>query len=520
MIRLNPENSNPAYTRNPPSVGGKSLSSTFSSPVFKEGDSNKLLFLLMTLIMQLIQKLSSESDSPTRPDNATVPQEEQKKSKATQKEKVNPDDAATTDFPHITVSDPGRFDHEEKLQQGQERQPVTNNNSLEETSQSDIAPRTSGNENENTLSVEQPAKAVTQLDQQREHVVDKTPQKPVESDPETPLVPLTGEEIAKLAQITLFSDGIGAPEVAERLDSVIDKDGNGKLSVGDVLKIVGTNSAETGDFTPVVRFETLSQEQLDSYAIAQQKNEPKSPVESNQPDSKVDTNPTELAVQQEAILRKQFQIPARAEVAIAENSNDKPLSVGDTIVTKLDGKTFTQTITSVDLQEIDRFTQLEGEKEKLAQNRLKWENANITEYSFTQLNSGYAGFGPKPQEGLYGSPIRVGVNPQGVEDITQRSGLDPVPVASIDDMFDEIDQALSQQDKDVSVKYDQEAGYPSEIKISTHHFRPSFYDSAAYVGSMGAIVDDPSVDRVLSDLIPGMFERPHGSHGYPDNQTK
>ena len=322
-------------------------------------------------------------------------------------------------------------------------------------------------------------------------------------DPEESLVPLTDKEMRRLEQAVLFSEGVGAPEATERLDSVIDKDGNGKLSVGDALKIVGTKNAETGDFTPVVRFETLTQEQLNNYNGNQAGNQQ-----------------LELAPRQKAIIRDQFQIPARAEVSVTDSSNDNQLSAGDTLTTKLDGKTFTQTITTADIQEIDRVSQLEGEKANLAENRQKWKSAGITEYSFTQLNSGYPGYGPKPQEGLYGSPIRVGVDSQGIEDITQRSSFSPVPVASIDDMFDEIDQALSQKNMDVSVKYDKEMGYPTEIKISHHNTHQSFYNNATRIGQIGN-ADAPVVNRTISDLKPGAFGRPGlpGSPGpgYPDN---
>ncbi len=82
---------------------------------------------------------------------------------------------------------------------------------------------------------------------------------------EAVLVPLYEGEKTNLSIAVLYHEGVGAPEDTERVDSVIDNDGNGKLSAGDTIKIVSAKSAETGDFTPVERFETLTQEQLDRF---------------------------------------------------------------------------------------------------------------------------------------------------------------------------------------------------------------------------------------------------------------
>lgn len=133
-------------------------------------------------------------------------------------------------------------------------------------------------------------------------------------------VTLNDEQTQRLQQAVLRQDVAYIPGDGPRLDSVIDKDGNGELSVGDAIKIVNTSGFETGNPTIRVSFEPLTQEQFDRYEAG------------------IPYNPSMqqliLDDSQTSNLAKIFSV-IPSTITVADNNSDGLLSAGDTLGAKV-----------------------------------------------------------------------------------------------------------------------------------------------------------------------------------------
>ena len=128
-------------------------------------------------------------------------------------------------------------------------------------------------------------------------------------------VVLSNTEKVRLQQAVLRQDVAYIPGDGPRLNSVIDNDDNGKLSVGDSVKIVNTRGFETGNPTITTTFQELTQAQLDRY------------------NANIAYNPSStitLDADQTSALQARFNLtPGLSSFTLLDSNGDNKLSVGD-----------------------------------------------------------------------------------------------------------------------------------------------------------------------------------------------
>ncbi len=245
----------------------------------------------------------------------------------------------------------------------------------------------------------------------------------------------------------------------------IDKDGDGELGIGDVVKL-----RSIGGFRPPGDFDTTYEHVLTADDIAF--------IEKDRSNPLLDIS-NGLSKEQYQRLSDVLNINPSSIGKIYDNNSDKKLSAGDTITIQhfispnpspkeeitdsigisLEFHTLTQ-------DEIDQF--LEGNsantqaRADFETNKLKWESTRPENYSFTLQRSGFIG-------GNAAKPVDLTIHGNTVVDAHFSDGSKAmVPEynqLSIDELFKTIENALDNNAAEVRIEYNAETGIPQSIFI-------------------------------------------------------
>ncbi len=262
----------------------------------------------------------------------------------------------------------------------------------------------------------------------------------------------------------------------------IDKDGDGKLSEGDIVKLHKTGG--------IAGLDQIVNHVLTADDIAAIENPPTNPLLdisnglSNEQQQRLN----------EALFGGRVFTSAPTVKSVIDNNGDGKLSVGDTaVIRQFDESTGTTNISfhTITQKDIDNF--LNGKnadvQSLLNQNREKWENSGFkqTGYHFRLERSAFAPL----------SAIRPTINnvaPDGTVDDVFADTFQPVPDdysqanASIDSLFDIIQNAIDSGADNIQVNYDPISGYPTSIFID-----------------YSTLIADEELSLTISNLAAGNF---------------
>lgn len=239
----------------------------------------------------------------------------------------------------------------------------------------------------------------------------------------------------------------------------IDRNGDGKLSEGDAVRL-----RTTGGFAGIDITEDHILTADDIAAIEEDRSNPLLDISnglSNDQKGRLFN----------AIYGDTAFTSAPSIQSVFDHNSDKKLSVGDSIaISQFDETTGATSLSfhTLTQAELDKFLSGSGNTalDKLSENQQKWENSGLKQsgYSFRLERSAFA-----PLEAI--RPTISHVAPDGsVNDVFADTGV-AVPDnynhanASIDSLFNIIKSAIDSNADNVQVEYDPTSGYPTSIFI-------------------------------------------------------
>ncbi|MEB4591692.1 DUF6174 domain-containing protein [Candidatus Thiothrix sp. Deng01] len=185
-------------------------------------------------------------------------------------------------------------------------------------------------------------------------------------------------------------------------------------------------------------------------------------AQSKQPQPK----PLELTQQQDQALRNRFGVFGELNYQVLDNNRDGKLSAGDELVIAggfTGGEISRQKLTQQDVDAINNSGQTAAQSQ-LDANRQKWESQPLADYSFTLQRSCFC-------RGDAIRPVNIEVADGKVASATFADTGEPLPEdldynkLTVNDLFDTIQQAITDGAARVDVSYDQQSGVPASIYI-------------------------------------------------------
>jgi len=241
--------------------------------------------------------------------------------------------------------------------------------------------------------------------------------------------------------------------------TVIDKDGNGKLDVGDVVKLRSVGGFtlpgnQNIDFDRVLTVEDIAF------------------IESDRSNPLLDISNGLSGAQRERLIHAlNIESPGDRTVAISsvfDANSDGKLSVGDSlsIQRSSDATGISLNFHTLTQNELDRYLQGSNTHSQartdFESNKRKWQNSQPIIYSFTLQGSGFLA-------GNARKPVDLIINDNNVTHAKFTDGTTgQVPAfnqLSIDDLFNTIGNALNNNAAEVRVEYNATTGAPESIFI-------------------------------------------------------
>lgn len=176
--------------------------------------------------------------------------------------------------------------------------------------------------------------------------------------------------------------------------------------------------------------------------------------------------PLELNQQQDQAIRNRFGVFGEMNYQVLDSNRDGQLSVGDELVVSggfTGGEISRQKLTQQDVDAINNSGQANAQSQ-LDANRQKWESQSPADYSFTLQRSCFC-------RGDAIRPVNIDVADGKVASATFADTGEPLPAdldynkLTVNDLFDTIQQAITDGAARVDVTYDQQSGVPTSIYI-------------------------------------------------------